>query len=208
MLFRIILLARLVSFGKDFRRDFKHSDWRLGSRLSARSSQPSTTWLSLAHPSHLFRSRPSQTCSFESYYWPDLSPLGKTFAETSNILIGDQEADYQRFALNPVFRGFPLLTPRTYFAVRPPRHALSNDTTGQTCLLWERLFPSLQSECLKSRRKSFPKETSLASSIIRKSMSGRAYCEIGARGEQGKATKYRVESKSLIIGFLVSNQNV
>src|SRR6185312_2103143 len=67
-------------------------------------------------------------------------------------------------------------------------------------------LPSLQSECLKSRRKSFPKETSLASSIIRKSMSGRAYCEIGARGEQGKATKYRFESKSLIIGFLVQAQ--
>src|SRR6185312_15525486 len=67
-------------------------------------------------------------------------------------------------------------------------------------------LPSLQSKCLKSRRKSFPKETSLASSIIRKSMSGRAYCEIGARGEQGKATKYRVESKSLIIGFLVQVQ--
>src|SRR6185312_1970733 len=66
----------------------------------------------------------------------------------------------------------------------------------------------VQAKCLKSRRKSFPKETSLASSIIQKSMSGRAYCEIGARGELGKATKYRVESKSPIIGFLVSKQNV
>src|SRR6185312_1746541 len=69
-------------------------------------------------------------------------------------------------------------------------------------------LPRLQAKCLKSRRKSFPKETSLASSLIRKSMSGRAYCEIGARGELGKATKHRVESKSPIIGFLVSKQNV
>src|SRR6185312_14918105 len=91
MLFRMILLARLVSFGKDFRRDLKHSDWRLGSRFSA-------------------------ICS------------------------------------HAVFRGLPLLTPRTYFAVGPPRHALSNDTTGQTCLLWERLSPRLQTFCLETRK--------------------------------------------------------
>src|SRR6185312_14133578 len=65
MLFRMILLARLVSFGKDFRRDFKHFAWRLGSRLSAICSQPCISWLSLADPSHLFRSRLSQACSFE-----------------------------------------------------------------------------------------------------------------------------------------------